>query len=226
MKPYLKNSKISETSKTSHVSDNLCQPAVKLQQKFKLQTVTHFSAAVMLGLLSTWAWASGQHAGGHHADATAIGQAGDSKKVTRTVHIEMTDNMRFIPVQIKVQQGETILFKVKNSGKIKHEMVLGTEKDLKAHYEVMKKFPEMEHEDPNMVTVKGGETAQMIWHFTRSGKVDFACLQPGHYDAGMKGAVAVSPLAAKSKKSSTTSTFTSSSTPSTKAAHHDHSSHQ
>ena len=26
---------------------------------------------------------------------------------------------------------------------------------------------------------------------TKTGKIDFACLQPGHYDAGMKGAVMV-----------------------------------
>ena len=29
----------------------------------------------------------------------------------------------------------------------------------------------------------------------KSGKVDFACLQPGHYDAGMKGLVTVAETA-------------------------------
>jgi hypothetical protein len=69
--------------------------------------------------------------------------------------------------------------------------VLGTDKELKAHYELMKKFPEMEHSDPNQVTVAPGQTGEVIWQFTRAGKVDFACLQPGHYDAGMKGVVRV-----------------------------------
>jgi Uncharacterized copper-binding protein len=55
----------------------------------------------------------------------------------------------------------------------------------------MKKFPEMEHSDPNMATVPPGKTGEIVWKFTKSGKVDFACLQPGHYDAGMKGAVTV-----------------------------------
>lgn len=50
----------------------------------------------------------------------------------------------------------------------------------------------MEHADPNMVTLAGGKTGEIVWQFTKAGKVDFGCLQPGHYDAGMKGAVKVS----------------------------------
>ena len=56
----------------------------------------------------------------------------------------------------------------------------------------MKKYPEMEHADENQVTVASGKSGEIIWQFTQAGKVNFACLQPGHYDAGMKGAVAVS----------------------------------
>lgn len=103
----------------------------------------------------------------------------------------MGDAMRFTPANIKATQGETIRFVVKNSGKLSHEFVLGTEKDLKAHYEVMKKNPHMEHAEDNMLTVAPGQTAELLWQFTQAGKVDFACLHPGHYDAGMKGAVAV-----------------------------------
>ena len=51
----------------------------------------------------------------------------------------------------------------------------------------MKKFPEMEHDDPNMVSLAAGKTGEVIWQFTKAGKIDFACLQPGHYEAGMKG---------------------------------------
>jgi uncharacterized cupredoxin-like copper-binding protein len=42
-----------------------------------------------------------------------------------------------------------------------------------------------------MLTVKPGETREMLWQFTKAGTGDFACLHPGHYDAGMKGSVAV-----------------------------------
>ncbi|HEY0956224.1 MAG TPA: cupredoxin family protein, partial [Roseateles sp.] len=92
---------------------------------------------------------------------------------------------------IAVKQGETVRFIVKNSGQLKHEMVLGTVQELKEHYEVMKKHPEMEHADDNMVTVAPGQTGEIVWQFTQAGKIDFACLQPGHYDAGMKGAIQV-----------------------------------
>ena len=151
-----------------------------------------FIAVVSTTVLATAAFAAGDHAGGHHGDAGAIGQPGNATKVTRTITIDMTDAMRFSPADITAKQGETIRFVVKNSGKIKHEMVLGTEKELKEHYELMKKNPEMEHADENMVTVQPGKSGEIIWQFTKAGKVNFACLQPGHYDAGMKGTVAVS----------------------------------
>ena len=149
----------------------------------------HLLIAVPAMLLGMSAMASGSHAGGHGDDA--IGKPGVASKVTRTVNIDMTDDMKFHSSLINAKQGETIRFVAKNSGKVKHEMVLGTEKDLKDHYEDMKKNPEMEHADANMVTVAPGQTGEIIWQFTKAGKVDFGCLQPGHYDAGMKGLVNV-----------------------------------
>lgn len=135
-----------------------------------------------------------------HGAADAIGVAGKAAKVTRTVAVDMTDAMRFNPASFTAKQGETIRFTVKNSGQVKHEFVLGTEKELREHYELMKKFPEMEHADANMVTVAPGKTGEVIWQFTKAGKIDFACLQPGHYDAGMKGAVNVAAVKAAPTK--------------------------
>ena len=148
--------------------------------------------------LALSAMANGNHAGGH-GGVEAIGKPGLDAQVTRTVNVDMTDDMRFHTSKIAVKQGETIRFVAKNSGQIKHEMVLGTAKELKDHYEVMKKNPEMEHADENMVTVAPGQSGEIIWHFTQAGKVDFACLQPGHYDAGMKGVVNVASSKAQSK---------------------------
>lgn len=149
-------------------------------------------------LLAMTAMASGTHAGGHDEDA--IGKPGVASKVTRTITMDMADTMRFSVPKVTAKHGETIRFVVKNSGKVKHEMVLGTEKELKEHYEVMKKNPEMEHADANMVTVAPGKTGEIIWQFTKAGKIDFACLQPGHYDAGMKGVVMVAGGKAVSKQ--------------------------
>ena len=146
-------------------------------------------AALSPGAIANSVLAAGTHAGGHGDDA--IGVPGTAANVTRTIAVAMTDNMRFTPASITVRQGETIRFKVKNSGKVKHEFVLGTEKELKEHYEVMKKNPEMEHADLNMIALAPGKNGEVIWQFTKPGKVDFACLQPGHYDTGMKGWVTV-----------------------------------
>ncbi|MDM0119417.1 cupredoxin domain-containing protein [Variovorax arabinosiphilus] len=153
--------------------------------------------AALAGLFALWASAasaSGTHAGGHD-EGEAIGKPGVAAKAKRTISVDMTDAMRFTPSDITVSQGETIRFVVKNAGRVKHELVLGTQKELKEHYAAMMKNPEMEHADPNMVTLAAGQTGEVVWEFTKAGKVDFACLQPGHYDAGMKGAVNVTKAA-------------------------------
>ena len=125
-------------------------------------------------------------AAGH---AAALGAPGDPAKVDRAITVEMSDAMRFKPANIKVKRGETIRFLVRNNGKVKHEMVLGTIGELKKHAELMRKFPEMEHADPNQVVVEPGKTGELIWQFTRAGTFDFACLQPGHFEAGMVGKI-------------------------------------
>lgn len=125
-----------------------------------------------------------------HPDA-AYGRPGDGAKASRTVAIDMSDSMRFMPALITVRKGETIRFVLTNSGKVKHEMVLGSSKELKEHAALMRKFPEMQHADPNGVSVDPGKTGALIWQFTRAGTFDFACLQPGHLEAGMRGKIAV-----------------------------------
>ena len=159
----------------------------------KTHTVRNTFAAALFAVAASASFAAGTHAGGHGHDepGAAVGKPGVAAKVTRTIKVDMTDAMRFNPATIDVQQNETVRLRITNSGKLKHELVLGTEQELKEHYEVMKKNPEMEHDDPNMVTLAPGKSGEVIWQFSKAGRVDFACLQPGHYDAGMKGAVTV-----------------------------------
>jgi uncharacterized cupredoxin-like copper-binding protein len=121
--------------------------------------------------------------------STPFGRTGDPKKVGRTVTIRMSDTMRFTPDSVTEKRGETIRFVVKNEGKILHEMVLGHDEGLKEHAALMRKFPEMEHDEPYMVHVSPGKTGGMIWTFDKPGEVVFACLIPGHYEADMTGKV-------------------------------------
>lgn len=121
----------------------------------------------------------------------AWGIAGDAKAVKRTIAIRMGDNMRFTPDRIEVNQGDTIRLTLTNTGQVMHELVIGTQKELAEHAVLMKKFPNMEHEEPYMAHVAPGKTGEIIWTFNRPGDFDFACLLPGHFEAGMVGKIAV-----------------------------------
>ena len=147
------------------------------------------------------AFAAGSSTDGHHHGAAAMGEVGKASQVTRTVQIEMRDTMQFLPSKLQVKQGETLRLVLKNSGQLTHEIVLGNDKDLKAHAELMRKFPEMEHAEPNMLTLAAGKTGELVWKFSRAGVVNFACLQPGHFEAGMKGQMHVTAAKAAPKTS-------------------------
>jgi len=121
------------------------------------------------------------------AEQKPFGIAGDPKKVSRAVDIHEHDGMKFSPAVVNVKLGETIRFRVKNDGKIMHEMVIGTLAELKQHAELMKKFPSMEHDEPYMAHVKPGATEEILWQFNRPGEFHYSCLIAGHFEAGMIG---------------------------------------
>ncbi len=125
----------------------------------------------------------------------AWGIAGDAKAVKRTIAIRMGDNMRFTPERIEVNQGDTIRITLTNTGQMMHELVIGTQEELAEHAVLMKKFPNMEHDEPYMAHVAPGKTGEIIWTFNRPGDFDFACLLPGHFEAGMVGKIVVKAAA-------------------------------
>ena len=125
------------------------------------------------------------------AEETAFGRAADPAKATRTIAIDMHDSMRFSPDKITVKRGEIVRFRIKNRGRIMHEMVIGTERELAEHAETMRKYPGMEHDEPYMAHVAPGKSGEIGWQFTQAGEYRFACLLPGHSEAGMVGKVTV-----------------------------------
>lgn len=162
-----------------------------------MKTLNTLTLAALVALSSA-AFAHGdeEHAKPRKFDATKVevtdfGQEGDPKKVTRTIKVDMADSMRFTPGDLTVKRGETVKFVVHNGGQVLHEMVLGTKKAIAEHAELMKKFPEMEHADANMAHVKPGKSGEIVWQFTKAGEFQFACLQPGHFEAGMVGKLTV-----------------------------------
>ena len=120
-----------------------------------------------------------------------FGREGDPAKVSKTIQVGMADTMRFSPDALTVKAGDTVKFVLKNSGKQKHEMVLGTEKELKEHAALMLKFPTMEHDAPYMAHVSAGKMGEIVWQCTKPGEYHYGCLIPGHFEAGMKGKITV-----------------------------------
>ena len=122
---------------------------------------------------------------------TPFGRQGDPKRVTRTVTVDMTDNMRFTPDVLSVARGETVRLNVVNHGQLLHELVLGTAQEHEQHRRAMQAHPGMAHDEPQMVHVQPGRQGEVVWQFTEAGEFQFACLLPGHFEAGMVGKVVV-----------------------------------
>lgn len=156
------------------------------------------AAALTLPLLPSRAWA---HTDKPHAPKAGPvvkeqkdwGIAADARNAKRTIQVGMGDNLRFAPARIEVQQGETLKFVVRNTGKVMHEFVIGTQAENAKHAALMVKFPNMEHDEPYMAHVPPGKTGEIVWTFNRAGEFEFACLIAGHYQGGMVGTITVAP---------------------------------
>lgn len=146
---------------------------------------------LMLACIAAFAGAAQAHDGAHFS----AGEPGDGKKPARIVPVTMkeTDDgkMLYFPNSIDVKKGEQVRFVITNAGKVTHEFVLASKEDNNKHAALMQKYPDMEHDDPNGKTLQPGAKTEMLWKFSKSGTFEFACLIPGHREAGMLGNVSV-----------------------------------
>jgi uncharacterized cupredoxin-like copper-binding protein len=127
------------------------------------------------------------------AEQTAWGTAGQPAQIARTIDLDMSDAMRFTPARFTVRQGETVRFVVRNRGRMPHEAVIGTSDALARHAAMMARFPNMQHDEPYLAHVAPGQSGEIVWHFNRAGSFEIACLMPGHYEAGMRSPLIVTP---------------------------------
>jgi len=126
------------------------------------------------------------HAHGPGSHASAVGGPGDATAVNRIVRVDLLDSMRFaFDKPLDLQRGDVVRFVVTNRGQIRHEFSIGNEKEQSAHRAMMRKMPDMVHEDPNTVTVEPGGSKELVWRFDGEDPVVFACNIPGHAEAGM-----------------------------------------
>ncbi len=173
-------------------------------------------------------WAAGGHAHGaedahdtHDAPTNTPTQS--ALVVDRTLQVDMNDTMRFTPDLLQVAAGETLKLVVHNSGKLPHEMVLGSEAALQAHAIEMKQSAGHsgghDHASGNAMlalSVKPGETKEWVIKFDQAQTLQMACLIPGHFEAGMKGQVIVQDKGATMPSAQTKKPVNE----------HDHSSHK
>lgn len=172
------------------------------------------TAALTLACVLAWKWL-GEGAGGHdhashshepaaaaHANHAAPATASAPQAAVaaqpggaapREIRIEMDDTMRFTPSAIELTAGEPVRLVVVNRGKLRHELVLGTEEELAEHAREMKTASAHHHHGDNAIQVDPGQTRTLTRVFDRSVSLGMACFEPGHFEAGMRGTLKVVP---------------------------------
>lgn len=138
--------------------------------------------------------AGGQAASSTPSGETAdVGGPADAAHAARTVEVTALDTMAFEPSTIDVSAGETVTLEITNSGQAAHEFTLGDAAMQQEHADAMAHMPDgMPHDLPNSVRLQPGETKQLTWRFGHAGTLEYACHEPGHYEAGMRGQLTVS----------------------------------
>jgi len=157
----------------------------------------------------------GGHGGetGGPGNSLDFGEAGKASEVSRNIEVIMQENY-YTPEKIDVKAGETIRFKIHNKGELVHEFNIGTANMHATHQKEMEMMIEhgvleadkinfkmmkmdmgdqktMEHNEPNSVLLEPGKSKEVIWKFTKSTELEFACNVPGHYESGMIGKIRV-----------------------------------
>lgn len=131
-----------------------------------------------------------EHGGDGHGHDHAM-PAQVTAPAMRELRIEVDDTMRFVPAKWEAQAGESIRIILVNKGKVDHELVIGTEKELIAHAKEMANPGAKGHHHTNEISAKPGQQAELVWTFKEPGQYAMACFEPGHYEAGMKGVINV-----------------------------------
>jgi len=152
-----------------------------------LSAVGAIGVPLLSGLVSDRAAAHTEH-------MLAAGEPGDQKKPFRTIEIVMTEGpgaMTYSLDRIEVRRGEQIKFVLRNTGELAHEFLLDSVENNAKHKMEMEHHPDMAHDEVNGKWLAPKTSSDILWRFTKAGAFEFACLIPGHYEAGMKGVVVV-----------------------------------
>ena len=120
---------------------------------------------------------------GSAPDPGSPGFVAGTTSAPRVVRILATPDLRFTPDTVRVQPGETITFEVTTMGPTTHEFMVGSAAEVAADKEGT----------PEIADIGMMATKSLTYTFTGPGPFAFACHEPGHYEAGMTGTIAVVP---------------------------------
>jgi len=132
--------------------------------------------------------------GSSASTSPGYGAQGDPTKADRTVEVRQLDTLHFDPATIQIKVGETVRFRVTNTGTGVHEFTLGDQSIQDQQDQQMKSMgANMQMPDiSNRIDVSPGQSKDLVWTFpTKRTTVIYACHEPGHFAAGMKGLITV-----------------------------------
>lgn len=110
--------------------------------------------------------------------ATPLAFTPGTKDAPRVVELSADDLLNFTPGVVQAAVGETVTFRIHNTGTAVHEFMIGALADAfadKAAAEVADIGPD--------------QTADLTFTFDGTGPFAFACHAPGHFEHGMAGYV-------------------------------------
>ena len=142
--------------------------------------------------------AAGAHEGRNHPSTFPFGAPGKAADIDRTIRVEVKD-LSFVPGALEVKARETVRFVVVNNSEVDHDFTIGDSRAQSEHRAEMTEMAAMgdmatmhaDRADPNAVFLKAGQTKEIVWRFAKAGQIEFGCNVPGHYEAGMKGTIAI-----------------------------------
>jgi len=113
-------------------------------------------------------------------DVPAVG----TKANPRLIGLWMNDKLTFVPSEITVASGETVTFLISNEQKALHEFAVGPADMVDADKIDGKLVLEADE-------IEGHHVKTLTYTFDGPGPYAFACHEPGHFEAGMRGTVEI-----------------------------------
>ena len=108
-----------------------------------------------------------------------------TKDNPRLVEVSMDDTLKFMPMEIPATAGETVRFLLTNAGTAVHEFAVGPKDKVDADEVDGVIVVEADEIDAHVLKV-------LDYTFDGPGPFGFACHEPGHFEAGMKGDIVLS----------------------------------